>query len=341
MKNSDHHSDQDSNQNLDSDKLSALYQQQASQQSPQTLDDIILAKAALKSQQITANKTPSENIFWSWLTARNSYWQAFASACCVMVLAITLLVPITNPNLSLSPSENKSPVGHNVANNRELADITIASADSRTEYSMIESRADIAPMAASPARAFKAQAKRAAPMAEMSAEAPMLAAAPIQPAAVAPAPVEQTRARAFMAAEQAQQQSYQSRAMKKEQYEIEQRSSDLQQASTVTAINPPMDASDLAAETLHDQVLAKEIITEEQLEQEAFAAAAFSKEKSEQGENTDTTKTQQQRVDAINELLQKDLVDEAKELIEKYRQDFPNAELPEHWPEGLSQNTTD
>ena len=78
-------------------QLSELYRQQANDTSPQSLDDKVLKLAAIKAQALKSNAEPNKP-FW-----KQSHWMGLASACCVMVLSLSILVPMTQAPLYESP----------------------------------------------------------------------------------------------------------------------------------------------------------------------------------------------------------------------------------------------
>tara|TARA_B100000809_G_C15136766_1_gene530961 strand:+ start:3846 stop:4643 length:798 start_codon:yes stop_codon:yes gene_type:complete len=89
------------------DQLSELYRQQAQDKAPEQLNQSVLNIAAKKSEQF-AGKNTQTHFFGQLIPFEKSHWLGVGSACCVMILSLSILVPMTQTPLHQSQSVENS-----------------------------------------------------------------------------------------------------------------------------------------------------------------------------------------------------------------------------------------
>ena len=76
------------------DQLSKLYRQQARDKAPEQLNQSVLNIAAKKSEQL-AEKNTQTHFFGRFMCFEKSHWLGISSACCVLVLSLAIMSPLT------------------------------------------------------------------------------------------------------------------------------------------------------------------------------------------------------------------------------------------------------
>lgn len=89
------------------DQLSKLYRQQARDKAPEQLNQSVLNIAAKKSEQL-AEKNTQTHFFGRFMCFEKSHWLGISSACCVLVLSLAIMSPLTQTPLNQSPKVENS-----------------------------------------------------------------------------------------------------------------------------------------------------------------------------------------------------------------------------------------
>jgi hypothetical protein len=85
------------------DQLSKLYRQQAQDKAPEHLNESVLTIAAKKSERL-AEKNTKTHSFGRIIAFKKSHWLGVSSACCLLILSLSIFVPMTQTPLHQSPT---------------------------------------------------------------------------------------------------------------------------------------------------------------------------------------------------------------------------------------------